>query len=90
MIDKMVSDWEAQLREAPRVGDRVLVWYGVRHRKSPVPGRVLGQHNTGTNLPLLLARSRHASVRSLERYARPGPDAVARHLAENDPARCEP
>jgi hypothetical protein len=26
----------------------------------------------GTNLPLLLARSRHASVRSLERYARPG------------------
>jgi integrase/recombinase XerD len=41
----------------------------------------------GTNLPLLLARSRHASVRSLERYARPGPEAVARHLAENDPAR---
>jgi hypothetical protein len=27
----------------------------------------------GTNLPLLLARSRHASVRSLERSARPGP-----------------
>jgi hypothetical protein len=39
----------------------------------------------GTNLPLLLARSRHASVRSLERYARPGPEAVARHLAETDP-----
>jgi integrase/recombinase XerD len=36
----------------------------------------------GTNLPMLLARSRHASVRSLERYARPGPEAVARHLAE--------
>jgi hypothetical protein len=33
----------------------------------------------GTNLPLLLARSRHASVRSLEPYARPGPEAVARH-----------
>ena len=41
----------------------------------------------GTNLPLLLARSRHASVRSLERYARPGPEAVARHLAQTDPAR---
>lgn len=27
----------------------------------------------GTNTPILLARSRHASVRSLERYARPGP-----------------
>jgi hypothetical protein len=44
----------------------------------------------GTNLPLLLARSRHASVRSLERSARPGPEAVARHLAETDPARRRP
>ncbi|KOV78640.1 PmrA [Streptomyces sp. NRRL WC-3618] len=35
---------------------------------------------------MLLARSRHASVRSLERYARPGVDAVARHVAEGDPA----
>ena len=41
----------------------------------------------GTNTPMLLARSRHASVRSLERYARPGPEAVARHVAEHDPAR---
>jgi integrase len=44
----------------------------------------------GTNLPLLLARSRHASVRSLERYARPGPEAVAHHLAQTDPARRRP
>jgi len=41
----------------------------------------------GTNTPILLARSRHASVRSLERYARPGPEAVARHVAAQDPAR---
>jgi integrase/recombinase XerD len=41
----------------------------------------------GTNTPMLLARSRHASVRSLERYARPGPEAVARSVAEHDPAR---
>lgn len=41
----------------------------------------------GTNTPILLARSRHASVRSLERYARPGPEAVGRYVAENDPAR---
>ncbi|MFJ2955525.1 hypothetical protein [Streptomyces sp. NPDC087270] len=34
----------------------------------------------------LLARSRHASVRSLERYARPGVGSVARHVAERDPA----
>jgi integrase len=40
----------------------------------------------GTNTPTLLARSRHASVRSLERYARPGVDAVAAHVARRDPA----
>ena len=40
----------------------------------------------GTSTPMLLARSRHASVRSLERYARPGPEAVARHAARTDPA----
>lgn len=40
----------------------------------------------GTSTPMLLARSCHASVRSLERYARPGVDAVAWHVAERDPA----
>lgn len=40
----------------------------------------------GTNTPTLLARSRHASVRSLERYSRPGVDAVADHVASRDPA----
>ena len=40
----------------------------------------------GTSTPMLLARSRHASVRSLERYARPGPESVARHVALTDPA----
>jgi integrase/recombinase XerD len=40
----------------------------------------------GTSTPMLLAWSRHASVRSLERYARPGPEAVARHVALTDPA----
>jgi hypothetical protein len=40
----------------------------------------------GTSTPMLLARSRHASVRSLERYARPGPEAVAAHVAASDPA----
>ncbi|WP_327301894.1 hypothetical protein [Streptomyces goshikiensis] len=39
----------------------------------------------GTSTPMLLARSRHASVCSLEPYARPGVDAVARHVAERDP-----
>ncbi|WP_238782742.1 hypothetical protein [Streptomyces monomycini] len=40
----------------------------------------------GTSTPMLLARSRHASVRSLERYARPGVDTVARRVAERDSA----
>ncbi|WP_405676440.1 site-specific integrase [Streptomyces sp. NBC_00048] len=40
----------------------------------------------GTSTRMLLARSRRASVRSLERYARPGVDSVARHVAERDPA----
>ncbi|MEV4868634.1 hypothetical protein [Streptomyces syringium] len=40
----------------------------------------------GTSTPMLLARSRHASVRSLERYSRPGVDTVARHVAEREPA----
>ncbi|ARX80723.1 hypothetical protein SMD44_00121 [Streptomyces alboflavus] len=38
---------------------------------------------------MLPARFRYASVRSRERYARPGVDSVARHAAERAPAaRC--
>ncbi|MGW0705432.1 hypothetical protein ACWD4G_05585 [Streptomyces sp. NPDC002643] len=40
----------------------------------------------GTSTPRLPARSRHTSVRSLERYARPGVDAVAAQVAQRDPA----
>jgi integrase len=39
----------------------------------------------GASTPMLLARSRHASVRSLERYARPSVDAVAAYVASRDP-----
>ncbi|MGW1592844.1 site-specific integrase [Streptomyces sp. NPDC002343] len=37
----------------------------------------------GTSTPMLLVRSRHASVCSLERYARASVDAVARHVADH-------
>jgi integrase/recombinase XerD len=37
-------------------------------------------------LPLLMAKSRHRSLRTLQRYARPGPDAVAALTAAHDPA----
>jgi integrase/recombinase XerD len=40
----------------------------------------------GASTPMLLARSRHASVRSLERYAQPGVDAVGAYVARRDPA----
>jgi integrase len=39
------------------------------------------------SLPLLMAKSRHTSLRSLQRYARPGPEAVAALTAATDPAR---
>lgn len=48
--------------------------------------RLTHEAENGTNTPTLLAISRHASVRSLERYARPSVDAVARHVAASDPA----
>ncbi|MDP8931716.1 MAG: PmrA [Actinomycetota bacterium] len=34
-----------------------------------------------------MAKSRHASLRTLQRYARPGPEAVAKLTADQDPAR---
>jgi len=60
------------------------------------PGRTLHQlrHSAitplaeaGVPLPLLMAKSRHASLKTLQRYARPSADAVARLTAEDDPAR---
>jgi hypothetical protein len=41
----------------------------------------------GTNTPTLLARSRRASVRSLERYAWAGPEAVLGAVPSRYPAR---
>jgi integrase len=41
----------------------------------------------GVDLPLLMAKIGHQNLRSLQRYARPGADAVAAMTAEHDPAR---
>jgi len=41
----------------------------------------------GVNLPLLMAKSGHQNLRSLQRYARPGAEAVAAMTAAHDPAR---
>ncbi|MBO0879349.1 MAG: hypothetical protein J2P17_03020, partial [Mycobacterium sp.] len=40
---------------------------------------------SGTNTPMLLGRSRHASMRSLERYARPGPKLSAPSSDDHNP-----
>ncbi|NMM29684.1 MAG: site-specific integrase [Cellulomonas sp.] len=40
----------------------------------------------GVPLPLLMAKSRHASLRTLQRYARPSVEAVAALTAAHDPA----
>lgn len=41
----------------------------------------------GVPLVLLMAKSRHVNLRTLQRYARPGVEAVARLTADHDPAR---
>lgn len=41
----------------------------------------------GVPTVLLMAKSRHSSLRTLQRYARPGVEAVARVTAEHDPSR---
>jgi integrase len=53
------------------------------HSKGGAVEWVFWQTGSAQLLPRLLT----GRVRSLERYARPGPEAVARHLAQTDPAR---
>ena len=48
----------------------------------------LGERGVGA--PLLKAKSRHRSLRSLDRYVRPGIEAVAALTAEYDPGRRYP
>ena len=48
----------------------------------------LGERGVGA--PLLKAKSRHRSLRSLDRYVRPGVEAVAALTAEHDPGRRYP
>lgn len=45
---------------------------------------------TGVGAPLLKAKSRHRSLRSLDRYVHPGTEAVAARLAQHDPGRRYP
>jgi len=96
LADRRPTRAVATLDQDSATGRARLSYRRAAHQFSAATGWTLHQlrHSAlthaaedGTNLPLLLARSRHASVRSLERYARPSPEAVARHLAATDPAR---
>ena len=40
----------------------------------------------GESAVMLMAKSRHKSLQTLQRYARPGPEAVAAMTARHDPA----
>ena len=42
---------------------------------------------SGVQLPILMSKSRHTSLRSLQKYAQPGADAVAAMTAAHDPER---
>ena len=41
----------------------------------------------GASAPMLMSKSGHESLRTLGKYARPGPEALARWQAEHDPYR---
>jgi site-specific recombinase XerD len=46
-----------------------------------------GDREDNVSLPLLMAKSRHENLRSLQRYVRPSSEAVAALTAQHDPAR---
>ena len=46
-----------------------------------------GLAEENVSLVLLMAKTRHTSLRSLQNYAHPGVDAVAKLTADHDPAR---
>ena len=62
---------------------------GQRRGDAPPAAPLRSTHDAegGTGTPMLQARSGHTSLRSLERYTRVSAEALARHLAERDPAR---
>jgi integrase/recombinase XerD len=64
----------------PAVREQGWTFHQLRH------SMLTHEAENGASTPILLARSRHASVRSLERYDRPGPEAIAAHVAATGPA----
>lgn len=64
-----------------KVGNRGWTLHQLRH------SALTHLAEEGVNLPLLMAKSGHQNLRSLQRYARPGSDAVASMTAAHDPAR---
>jgi integrase len=70
-------------RAAWRVADHTGGWTLHQLRHSAITHLA----EAGESTVLLMAKSRHRSLRTLQRYARPGPEAVAALTARHDPAR---
>jgi len=98
-LTRVRSRMTPALLDADPAGYARLSYQRARELFAVATGRTLHQlrHSAlthaaedGWSTPMLLARSRHASVASLARYARPGPEALARAVAEHDPGRRRP
>ena len=81
VVHRLVGRRQELLDVARRLADAVFVL-------DECEANIIVTHlaEAGVPLPLLMAKSRHTSLRTLQRYARPDVDAVARVTADNDPA----
>lgn len=82
-VDPETGRARLSYRRAEEIFQHVTGWTLHQLRHSAITH--LAEDNVA--LPLLMAKSRHASLRSLQRYARPGTEAVAALTAAHDPAR---
>ena len=69
-----VDDWACGWRSGKRA---------MTAGRTPMPADA----EAGASTPMLMAKSGHASVASLARYARPSAEALARWQERHDPAR---
>ncbi len=82
LLPRLLADVAAARCSSPAAADQDHGW-----TLQPAAALCADPRRRHQHPPMLLARSRHASMRSLERYARPGPEALARHAAATDLAR---
>jgi hypothetical protein len=85
------STWRTAVRPcAARVATLLPRRFGWLDAASPASSAITHLAEGNVGLALLIAKSRHSSLRSLQRYARPGAEAVAALTAAHDPDRRRP